>query len=357
MEEFNLQEQILAKKINISFCLPIYNVAKWVEACIDSILCQDLTDINCEVVCVDDCSTDNSLSVLRELSMKHPEIIIFESQKNEGVSATRNKAIKAAHGEFIWFVDPDDLLYPGSIKFLYNAISSGDENVIIANYMKIDEDAVLDDFKDVKTNYSVSRISSQDNIGAKNIQEKNTGYGMCSTCCAMFRKSFLIDNDLYFRENIHFQEDTVFYYEFVQKTESVLSAECLCYLYRQRSTSVVHTRTVERTKKVYTSIYNMLQVYEEYRSKGVKNKKTLQNKIHQSKEKVAQVLSMITDTQYVKEQIKELRKRKEYPYKLRWGVLRDNLPLSMRLALFLLPFPPVFWIIHRHFKRKVKATK
>ena len=136
MEEFKLQEHISEKKVNISFCLPIYNVAKWVEACIDSILSQDLDDINCEIICADDCSTDNSLSVLHELSMKHPEIVIVKSQKNEGVSATRNKALKKARGEFVWFVDPDDLLFPGSIKFLYNAISSTDENVIIANYMK-----------------------------------------------------------------------------------------------------------------------------------------------------------------------------------------------------------------------------
>ncbi len=285
------------------------------------------------------------------LAEQYPQIVVVSSQKNQGVSATRNIAINKAQGEFIWFVDPDDLLYPGSVRFLYDSIANSDQNIIIANYMRVDEDAVIERFKKVESDFSVSLVSSQGNIGAKDVQRQNNGYGMCSSCCCIFRRSFLIDNNLYFRENIHFQEDTVFYYEFTRKTEYVLSSDCLCYLYRQRNSSAIHSRSDVRMKKYYNSLVNMLGVYEEYNKGGVDDS-VLLGKIHQSKEKIAQVLTMISDTDFVKEQIKVLRKNKVYPYPFRWTVLKADHSIFRRIVLFLLPIPAFFWIIHYIFKTK-----
>ena len=86
---------------------------------------------------MDDCSTDDSLAVLQKLSMQHPQIVVVASLENKGVSATRNTAIRSARGTFIWFVDPDDLLYPGAVERMYKAISETSQNVIIGNYMKV----------------------------------------------------------------------------------------------------------------------------------------------------------------------------------------------------------------------------
>ena len=109
-------------------------------------------------------------------------------------------------------------------------------------------------------------------------------------------------------------------------------------------------------KKYYISLVNMLEVYEEYKKNG-NNEIEILNKIHQSKEKIVQVLAMISDTDFVKDQMGMLRKKGIYPYPLRWNVLKSDGSLVRRMVLFLLPISPFFWITNYIFKTKATKTK
>ena len=88
----------------VSIIVPIYNVEKYLSKCIDSILAQTYNDI--EVILVDDGSPDNCPKICDEYAQKDNRVIVIH-QKNAGVSAARNAGLKAAHGEYIGFVDPD----------------------------------------------------------------------------------------------------------------------------------------------------------------------------------------------------------------------------------------------------------
>ena len=103
----------------VSVIMPCYNVAPYVSACLDSVLGQTLGDIEC--VCVDDGSTDETLSVLKSYAERDPRVRVFV-QKNLGVFEARNRALAEATGEFVAFMDPDDL-YPASetLERLYAA--------------------------------------------------------------------------------------------------------------------------------------------------------------------------------------------------------------------------------------------
>jgi glycosyltransferase involved in cell wall biosynthesis len=92
----------------VSVIVPVYNEERFLQECLDSVLTQTLKDI--EVYCVDDGSTDKSLDILKQYAKKDPRVIV-ESQKNLGVSAARNKALLHCNGEFVCFMDGDDL-YP-----------------------------------------------------------------------------------------------------------------------------------------------------------------------------------------------------------------------------------------------------
>ena len=94
--------------IKVSVIIPVYNMERYLEECLDSVINQDLEDI--EVICVDDGSTDNSLAVLKKYEQKDDRIVIL-SQENRGVSAARNRALLAAQGKYVCFMDPDDF-YP-----------------------------------------------------------------------------------------------------------------------------------------------------------------------------------------------------------------------------------------------------
>ena len=91
----------------ISIIVPIYNTAKYLKRCLDSIMQQSLEDI--EIIAINDGSTDNSLEILQKLSKKDARIKIY-TQQNQGLSVARNKGIELAKAEVISFVDSDDTI-------------------------------------------------------------------------------------------------------------------------------------------------------------------------------------------------------------------------------------------------------
>ncbi len=101
----------------ITIGLTTYNAEDTVERAVNSALSQSYRPI--EIVAVDDCSTDQTLEILRLLSIKHPEIRIFSNQVNGGVSKSRNHILQNAKGEFVVFFDDDDESHPDRLKKQY----------------------------------------------------------------------------------------------------------------------------------------------------------------------------------------------------------------------------------------------
>ena len=93
----------------LSLIIPIYNAEKYLPECLDSLLAQDLPAEEFEIVCVNDGSKDDSLSVLQNYAASYPNIRII-NKENGGVTTARNAGLEAALGEFIWFIDADDLI-------------------------------------------------------------------------------------------------------------------------------------------------------------------------------------------------------------------------------------------------------
>jgi glycosyltransferase involved in cell wall biosynthesis len=95
----------------LSFIVPIYNTAQYLPKCIDSLLNQDISFNEYQIILVNDGSTDHSLSICESYKKKHPNIILL-SQNNAGQSAARNYGMTKAEGDYIWFVDSDDFIEP-----------------------------------------------------------------------------------------------------------------------------------------------------------------------------------------------------------------------------------------------------
>lgn len=94
----------------VSVITPVYNVEKYIDKTLESIFAQTYKDI--EIVLVDDCSKDNSAQIIARYKEKHPEIIYFLQPKNMGAGAARNKALELASGQYVAFLDSDDLWLP-----------------------------------------------------------------------------------------------------------------------------------------------------------------------------------------------------------------------------------------------------
>lgn len=122
----------------VSVITPVYNAGKVIEKTLESIFKQTYKPI--EIVLVDDCSMDNSQEVIAEYLPEHPEIVYFRQLTNQGAGAARNKALELAKGQYVAFLDADDMWHPEKIEkqinwlkekkgaFSYTAIQMVDEN-------------------------------------------------------------------------------------------------------------------------------------------------------------------------------------------------------------------------------------
>ncbi len=117
----------------LSILIPVYNVEKWIEDCIHSVISQLIPGV--EVIALEDCSTDNSLNRLRQLvSTSNANIQILQHEENRGLSAARNTLLEAATGEYLWFLDSDDALEPGAIAQLQTIIKQHAPDLILCDF-------------------------------------------------------------------------------------------------------------------------------------------------------------------------------------------------------------------------------
>lgn len=129
-DEF-LSKQVIMNNLLVSIIVPVYNTEKYISECLHSVTQQSYPHI--EIIAVDDGSTDNSLSILNEISATDNRLKVF-SQRNQGVSAARNLALKKATGEYIMFVDADDWIDVSTIEECLQAI--GDADVCFFAYIR-----------------------------------------------------------------------------------------------------------------------------------------------------------------------------------------------------------------------------
>lgn len=118
----------------ISVIIPVYNLEHEIPACLESLQAQTLD--NWEAVCVDDGSTDGSLALLREMSARDGRIRVLH-QENAGVSAARNAGLAAAAGEYVYYLDGDDVLHPQAFELLVGAMQSGDFDVVVSSCQRV----------------------------------------------------------------------------------------------------------------------------------------------------------------------------------------------------------------------------
>ena len=126
--------------MKFSFVIPAYNYSRFLKRCIQSILSQDCK--NCEIIIVDDGSTDDTGNVTADICREYPDRnIIYEYQDNSGPSAARNNGVLISSGEYIWFIDADDILLNDAVKIMSDAAEKFPEaKLLFSGYRSVNED-------------------------------------------------------------------------------------------------------------------------------------------------------------------------------------------------------------------------
>lgn len=122
----------------LSFIIPLYNSAQWLEKCLCSVLKQDIPEADMEIICVNDGSPDNSAELAREIAKEHPSIIVID-QENQGPSGARNTGMRHATGKYLCFVDPDDYVEPNVYGGLVKQMEDQQLDMLRFDYQIVNE--------------------------------------------------------------------------------------------------------------------------------------------------------------------------------------------------------------------------
>ena len=112
----------------ISIIIPVYNVEKYIRQALDSVINQTLTDI--EIICVNDCTPDNSFEIVKEYAAKDSRFILIEQETNQGQGVARNCALDIAKGDYIMFLDPDDWYELDACEKVYSQITKNKNEIV-----------------------------------------------------------------------------------------------------------------------------------------------------------------------------------------------------------------------------------
>lgn len=243
----------------VSVIMPVYNSQQYVKAAVNSIVNQ--TYGNIEILCVNDCSTDDSLSVLNELASKDSRVKVIDSPVNVGAGEARNLAIKEAKGEFITFVDADDTIEPDLYQRVIDEINKNNPDQVVWGIVEehFDDNDTL-----VKTVPIVSAYRFLDNETdiVKTILELEDNSLFGYQWNSFYRASVIKDNNIRFEKAL-FYEDYFFNLEFAKcmKTFSVLDYAGYHYFKRVNS-SITHRFTKDYFALSYRRIESMYRYCE-----------------------------------------------------------------------------------------------
>lgn len=235
----------MQKKL-LSWIVPAYNVEAYVIQCLQSLVSVGLEDDECEILVIDDGSTDNTLSVIKDFACNYPKIKIY-TQENHGLSSTRNRAIELAKGDYIHFVDSDDFVING--KQLIRCIKFAVENnldILTFGYNKLSVNGNPLDFEHGK----VDKLAFSDVMNGSTLWRN---YSMVySVWRYIIKRQFIIDNKLRFVQDIlledfQFNLNTFFLAKRCARTEAII------YSYRYNPNSIMHTTSKEVQLKLIKS--------------------------------------------------------------------------------------------------------
>lgn len=238
------------KKNKISIIMPVYNTANYLADAIESVCSQNFD--GAELVIVNDGSTDNSEKIIKD-KMKEYSNIVYVSEKNMGLSYARKTGLNHSTGEYIYFMDSDDLLIDGSLDFMYSEITKNDLDTLMINAVfknELDNDyGYRMDNKNVVSKMKSTEILSGNELLETMIKNREWRYAVW----LYFTKRELLDNVTFFEKYIH--EDSAFNYELLSQSNKVKFVDKDIYVYRLRKNSLMSKKQSIRNILGYINSY------------------------------------------------------------------------------------------------------
>lgn len=237
--------------VKISFIIPIYNVESYLRNCLDSIYSQAIPLQDFEVICVNDCSPDESRNIVLDYKTIYSNIVLIDHVDNRKAGGARNTGLLYAKGNYVWFVDADDTISMNAIHIVLSICEKNNLDVLCFNYQLV----YLNEIKQELV-FKNQTVTSE---GTKFLEDNfsdGLSYHLGYAVRAVYRRSLLIDYDICFPENVVYGEDTTFMVEACICSKKVMAITDVLYNYIQRENS---SSTLLKKKmngeQIYESIF------------------------------------------------------------------------------------------------------
>lgn len=244
----------------VSVIIPVYNVEYYLCQCIDSVLKQSLADI--EIILVNDGSTDGSGEICNNYAKIDKRVRVFY-QQNAGVSVARNLGIQKALGDWICFVDGDDILASDSVLKTVTDVKTSNPDIVIARSFNLINSEKSSERYYFDKSYLSNEFSGYDLVALKN-------YNRGSVCGCIFKRMFLNRFKLHFPEGLRNAEDTIFFILCLVYAENIRFSDVDFYFINQRQGSASRSWSMDRIISMITCIDFLYKIGSQY--DNLKNK-------------------------------------------------------------------------------------
>ena len=228
--------------MTVSIIIPVYNVAEYIEKCLFSVIKHNSDNIEC--ILVDDCGTDNSISIAEKIINQYNGSITFKilhHDHNRGLSAARNTGIEKATGEYLFFLDSDDEITENAFESLLSySQENPDVDVIIGNMYSEPHD----DYYELKLDHYPYRITGNHQI--RNAFFRNQPLIPVMACNKLIRRDFILKNNLFFKEGI-IHEDELWFFYVINNCNKVALINKYTYLRYKRPYSITTTSSQQNS--------------------------------------------------------------------------------------------------------------
>ena len=247
----NITKKAIISMLKISIIIPIYRVEKYIGECLDSIISQECGGIDLECILINDCTPDNSMEVIAKKLKDYQggiNFIVRHHDVNRGHCAARNTGLKYASGDYILFVDSDDILAPNAILYFHeelNKFNASEVDVIMGNAYDCQDKRRLMKFNDDKS-FLI------DNTKEEALHKLLTRELFHTSWNKLVKKTMFTKQNIYFEENI-INEDLLWSYLIFLHAKSVLIIPKVTYLYRKDNPNNITNTSEERISQIIKS--------------------------------------------------------------------------------------------------------
>jgi len=298
------ENNLLVPSMNplVTISIPIFKCEKFIIRCLESV--KNQTYKNLEIILVNDCTTDDSMNLIRNFMAAHEDlnIKIIELKENSGLSVVRNTGIKAASGEYLFFLDSDDEITPNCIQLLVENAKKTDAQIIIA------QNRWINTFDHTTKDFGFPTIAGKkyydSNIEIFSVYSK--GGFPSSSWNKLFKRDFIVDNEIYFVPGLYAQ-DELWFFHLLLKTETLAIIDDITYLYYLHGESVIFNRTKKNFENYITILEYFSKSYNEQKNPVLKA--MIKSKIALFKEMVLVMQwKALKDKEYLKTNISRMKK-------------------------------------------------